>query len=146
MENLAEKLNKEFKANEIKAKVFAPYLGVAWVQYHQPGMEGARAGILTGHDLNRIEHGQEPFAKICLKPLSAITDEDATKVARIGCTHGEWIKDIIKKGRDWSLRGEMIDCLRSLGYDTRNYYLDGKTLHEAGLAVYKIVKDKVNHG
>jgi hypothetical protein len=136
-------------SNEIKAKVFAPYLGIAWVRYNNPFTEGMRAGILTGHDLNRIEHNKEPLAIIRLKPLSEITNEDAIEVDKIispkyseikhfhTATRGKvWIRDIFS-GNQVSNVVEVYQFLQSKGYDLPQYLLGGKTLQECGLAIYE---------
>ena len=92
--------------NETKAKVFAPYLGVAWVHYNKPMMEGARAGILSGHDLQRIEDGKEPYARISLKSLSEITKEDADIVASIFFKDTKLSFEIMHKYKD----GKVVLC------------------------------------
>lgn len=127
--------------NEIKSKVFAPYLGVAWVRYNNPYTEGMRAGILSGHDLQRIEHHKEPFAVIILKPISEISEDDANEIVKIsgGFPYRIESKHFEVKSMDSLYLSECVyitQFLQSKGYDMPQYLLGGKTLKEVGLAVY----------
>lgn len=61
--------------NETKAKVFAQYLG-------QPLNSGKKI-LLNGERLDEIATGERDSILI-LKPLSAITDNDAIQVTRLG--------------------------------------------------------------
>ena len=95
--------------NEIKAKVFAQYLGHR-VELDNGGSK-VRNRILCavggiddgGHEYLKLKMGtfahavfiKENSAKLILKPLSEITDEDAMEVANI-CNGGDGIKGIHK--------------------------------------------------
>lgn len=84
--------------------------------------------------------------KLLLKPLSAITDVDVIEVAKeLGLGHFKDTEGFIKamkEGENLKV-GKMLknvfayQYLQSKGYDLPNYYLNGKTLQEVGLAIYE---------
>lgn len=78
--------------NELKAKFFALYYDQ--VVYMEGGMP--QPGFVNGSRIGFILNGNGIDAHLLLKPLSAITDEDAIKVAKI--------------------EGYTYDYLRSRGY------------------------------
>ena len=82
---------------------------------------------------------------LILKPISAITDEDAIEVGKFWYENFNLSEDakllIQRVKQDLSdpkimLPFEAGQFLQSRGYDLPNYLLDGKTLQEAGLAIY----------
>ena len=122
---------------EIKAKVFAQYLG----QY-----VNSSKGICVLRDMDFIDS----LDWIQLKPLSVITDEHAKELAELkGNENPLYIiasfrgQPEYKKGPDqriinWFLeQTKFYQFLQSKGYDLPNFYLGGKTLQEAGLATYE---------
>lgn len=84
---------------------------------------------------------------LILKPLSSITDEDAIEVAKYWYSPVTYIvsnRDLaIKKTKEYLENPEVMlplgagQFLQSLGYDLPQYLLGGKTLKEAGLAIYE---------
>lgn len=84
---------------QLKAKAFAPYLGVAWVHYNRPGFEGSRAAILYGFDLEKIYNNKEPYARLSLRHISAIRDEEAIDIAKIQMPGASDIK--IERNKHW---------------------------------------------
>jgi hypothetical protein len=153
--------------NEIKAKVFAQYLGqYSYKDYSAQGL-GIRREKLVGVEENGIiwiwdalSHRAEnrPDAKLILKPLSSITDEDAIEVAKLQQEYEQKEEIRVAFSIDEKNNG-CLDCLieykgyshdywqpvysptfqylQSKGYDLPNYLLGGKTLKEAGLAIYE---------
>lgn len=114
--------------NDTKAKVFAQYLG-------QQVLWGGTEGVLWSYNL----HGASDVvlgAKLILKPLSKITDEDAQDLgyedAEIFIATSPWLKKYHGDKSFWDAQ-----ILQSKGYDLPNYLLNGKTLQEAGLAIYE---------
>lgn len=67
--------------NEIKAKIFAQYLG----QNILIGKTIQGAKIVTGFTISVISAGESPSLKLLVTPLSKITDEDAIEVAKMAC-------------------------------------------------------------
>jgi len=126
--------------NEIKAKVFAQYLG----QYVICDSEYHGKKELNGRSLFGL-----PPCKIILKPLSAITDEDAIEVAQLimggfeALKNGKAFIKQIDKRESMVLHFHPLNTfqafqfLQSKGYDLPNYLLGGKTLNEVGLAIYE---------
>lgn len=138
--------------NEIKAKVFAQYLG----QYF-------KVGVFSG-DLKNINIETDlSNTMLVLKPLSSITDEDAIEATKhfgrapfifervndsievgffdrgvISIGFNGKISDagseITRQGIDYFIS---YQYLQSKGYDLPQYLLGGKTLKEAGLAIYE---------
>lgn len=136
--------------NEIKAKVFAQYLG------QKVNAEGSRLELISvcfnhivcyNPPIGEVEGDEVEFdfsIYLMLKPLSAITDEDAIEVAKITqeneSYHNAGVGKMVVKGK-WKFNMEKYffihQFLQSKGYDLPNYLLGGKTLHEAGLAIYE---------
>lgn len=154
--------------NEIKAKVFAQYLGQK-IKWNVMGLD-MEAELVVYNPYTNYSDGIElsglsskPDSKLILKPLSAISDEDAIEVAKILGFSSPFISHQdsgrITIGSDngglsiWH-DGEILsddsiggNCapvllfayqyLQSKGYDLPQHALGGKTLHEAGLAIYE---------
>jgi hypothetical protein len=127
--------------NEVKAKVFAQYL------YQKVLCTGTELVVL-----DKTWNWSHPSFKLILKPLSAISDEDAIKVVKIVEPMASEIhiaKDEIiftfPYGDDICSSSIHLDylpfnigqLLQSKGYDLPNYHLDCKTLFECGLAIYE---------
>jgi len=123
-------------SNEIKAKVFAPYI------YQKVLHNGAELVIL-----DKSWNWSHPSFKLLLKPLSAISGEDVDWLRTllddnsyeyidfediINGLNGTYSYNII--GSVWE---EIISGLRQRGYDFKNALLNGQTLHEAGLCYYE---------
>lgn len=94
------------------------------------------------------------IAKPILKPLSAISDVDAVKVAKAGLPNkindylwssntGKEFAQYISEGKSWSFYYKtahwisIYQKLKDLGYDVPLLALGNKTLEQAGLAIYK---------
>ena len=156
--------------NENKAKVFAQYLGQK-IELDNGGSKVRNRKLIAVGGIDDVEYvklrlgdpGKNQFVhsvffrdetfKLILKPLSAITDQDAIEVATYnGYDFEDFDNDrlvIIGKKIAKSLGGvntETLDpqdliftyeSLRYKGYDLPNFYLKGKTLKEAGLAIYE---------
>lgn len=139
--------------NEVKAKVFAQYWGQkvkaivhgaesdTWVEYgrivHLP---------LDADDDYEIDDGEGLYhayvlpenLKLLLRPLSAITDEDALNAYEI--YHGnrqatEHAAMVVIE--TLAIKASVFQYLQSKGYDLPSWLLGGKTLKEAGLAIYE---------
>lgn len=145
--------------NEIKAKVFAQYLGEVLTCHRGSGiLEGVSIGapemfVITANENSRIteyfENNED--ATLFLRPISAITDEDAIEVAKLGqitgvsedkfALHGRLLlghyiqRQTNVSGLSWFA---ILQYLQSKGYDLPHYLLGGKTLKEAGLAIYEV--------
>lgn len=148
--------------NDIKAKVFAKYLGQKW----QWDLRGTPILKLYPSDLTEIERFEfGNNVKLILKPLSAITDADAIEMANLfgGITgnvtinrptdlynadihftvqihQGEkdtWRSFCVPKYIDANTPNSFCQFLISKGYDIPNYLLQYKTLHQTGLAIYE---------
>lgn len=151
--------------DKIKAKVFAQYLG----QQVETKHNFEDKGIVSPALLDLILEGALTLegwwegAKLILKPLTEITDEEAVEMARlfngiegpikinrptdINNPDIHFVVQVYneKPFKDWCFpktwsdaRGVMFyQYLQSKGYDLPNYYLGEKTLLEAGLAIYK---------
>lgn len=137
--------------NEIKAKVFAQYLGhiCRYDMEGRPFRGTDKNELLTTENLALLCFSNH--RKMVLKPLSAITDEDAIYLAKV--VYPDWKtrfddsfnfsgigRDIVcatYKGRYSEIKLNYAQFLQSRGYDLPQYLLDGKTLHEAGLAIYE---------
>ena len=138
-------------SNEIKSKIFAQYYGQLCLA-KLPTLEVKQQLVVDGDLLS--EKGQKTFKDIqlILKPLSAITDEDAKEVSIVGLPKQDYIwcatsgKDLVKiidnkkcwsfyyKNADWfSVKQKLID----LGYDVFCPLIGNKTLKEVGLAIYE---------
>ena len=135
--------------NEIKAKVFAQYIFNPCVI-----TMSETKGIVETIVIGLIQKGEGHF-KLILKPLSTITDEDAIEVAKIMASPHiamrlEKDDTRIRDAKYWIRNGliatfncngykalEAFQFLQLKGYDLPNYLLGGKTLNEAGLAIYE---------
>lgn len=151
---------------EIKAKVIAQYVGqmCQTITRAAGGEEGKPFRYLKGQ-LKEIDMGMvdsfmgvllenEPIqenhenyntnqCKLILKPLSAITDEDALEIQRIydGEFHQAVAGDKVKRGKKFAndnfLCYEAYQYLVSKGYDIKHRLLGHLTLQQAGLAIYE---------
>lgn len=124
--------------HEIKAKIFAQYLGQKFIDaktkdYLEHKMNTANLDIMySTHDWDDI--------KLVLTPLSEITDEDAIGVSKIigdsqklcDELHSDRGKRILNSKKENFM---LFQYLQSKGYDLPNYLLGGKTLIESGLAI-----------
>lgn len=136
-------------SNEIKAKVFAQYLGQRILV---KSLTNYTCDLVLNNPYNDHRNGMELKSAIfnnailILKPLSQISDEDAIEVAHIG--YGVERKQKINENKDRYIKNVKIyflnnptafvyQFLQSKGYDLPNYYLDGKTLFESNLAIYE---------
>src|SRR3990167_4382186 len=146
--------------DEIKAKVFAQYLGqkVKCVSREDdiPEVTDFIVNIFKDELIgvgNYEFYFNEDDIKLLLKPLSSITDEDAIEVTKIldisYSKTGEqeyydlagfvdYIENEFFNEKIYSVKSIIIltQFLQSKGYDLPNYLLDGKTLFESGLAIY----------
>jgi hypothetical protein len=89
--------------------------------------------------------------KLILKPLSEITDKEVLEVAklngyRVDGSYKNYTLEITKDallGKRPDVKIINVECwqyLISRGYDLPQYLLGGKTLKQAGLAIYKKLK------
>ena len=162
-------------SNEIKAKVFAQYLG-QMIELDNGGSKVRNRKLIAVGGIDdqeylklRLGSAEKGFAhaifikndvcKLILKPLLSVTDNEALKIAKL---YGvDTLPDtdeplpvgvIINKGRSivFCIKGSMDTSFYSIqkiiliyqylqleGYDTPQYLLGGKTLKEAGLAIYE---------
>ncbi len=157
-----------------KIKTFLPYMGQMVTIPEDYRFDGyrtdAKMGEITGicGDFIKINDisGFYPYwnFKLVLKPLSAITDQDAIEMAKLfGGVDGKIIlnrpeelnnKDIhftvqvytnepeftsYSTPKYWkdSYGMDAYQWLQSKGYDLPSFYLGGKTLRESGLAIYE---------
>ena len=150
----------ESVTNEVKAKVFAQYLGckTAGIFENDFILKGVFQSAYEDNDFIAAIGSKEVFIeqhevyvedlKLILKPLSSITDEDAIEVAKIlkpndEHTHNsEYGKMYVKQLFDGVMHTAMkyfslYQFLQSKGYDLPNYHLNGLTLKEAGLCIYE---------
>lgn len=134
---------------EIKAKVFAQYWGQTILQ--TPGVNGLFE--VNGIDLE--DSSVFPHCKLKLKPLSSITDEDAIEVAKLifeksyssdkkhdqlvlqKCQAEVFVKTMNDTPNTGVEKLFIYQFLQSRGYDLPQHLLNGKTLKEAGLAIYE---------
>lgn len=151
-------------SNEIKAKVFAQYLGQKCYRGGTPDeklisvdIENNAYGFSDG-DVFSGKYTTE--LKLILKPLSSISDEHLYQCLTI-CFGEDWDKGETETfKRTWFevLKTELVDgfgsvqmnikpyfsqvwqikdFLISQGYDMENHLLGGKTLHECNLCIYE---------
>lgn len=66
---------------EQKSRIFALYIGAPVRYTNLSGYTSSQ--IIDVHEIGRVAEGGAAFYKIILRPLSAITDEDAIEVAKI---------------------------------------------------------------
>jgi len=147
------------KFNEFKA--YTQYLGCQVFIPENYGFDGmktdAKQGVFSGikDDFIRIDNisGFYPFKNfpLILKPLLEITDEDCSILANLNPIHrwrgliskwngksDEGLVAIVKEDLDNIIEfEEACVYLREQGYDFPNNYLNGQTLEEHKLAVYK---------
>jgi hypothetical protein len=180
--------NKMKISNETIAKVFAPYLfqnlecviktGDHWQQRSYLYEVNSSEVIVSGKSFPFSRPVRFNECKLILKPLSAISDEDAIEVAKLlndKCKHFSLVREnpltrvyvkrtesdndgaIVEFNRNhfwYEYDGNTIPVhsdvhlhcyqfLQSRGYDLPMWQLGGKTLHEAGLAIYE--NDKINN-
>jgi hypothetical protein len=122
--------------NEIKAKVFAQYLGQ---QFIYSGTNDNSTNELDTERLDLIfKENDFGECKLLLTPLSEISNKDAIELGKMAFPLYEeelqlfYGRKIINEKRISFLRGQF---LQSQGYDLPNYLLGDKTLIEAGLAI-----------
>ena len=139
--------------NEIKLKVALQYYGCDFLScYNIENNPVIQPFVRPNTDPDLYEPDFENKRDLLiLKPLSAITDEDGIKTLKILYPHIEKeanIGEIRYLFKEFTyLEGkvycnpektiQVYQCLQNLGYDLPHYLLEGKTLHEAGLAIYK---------
>lgn len=121
------------------------------------GMVPDFMGVLLDNeaDKSNYKYFNPNESKLILKPLSDIIDEHAIEVGKIhrylDCKHHtslevgrSFCRSLISGDTyyDYSLPNilEAIQYLQSQGYDIPHYLLNGQTLQQAGLAVYKKTK------
>lgn len=170
-------------SNEVKAKVFAQYLG----QKVYIGGKKYVLGALTTTDRKNVDlfYACDNVSQMLLRPLSEITDEEIKELVKIFLNKEPSVFSIERVDKDFIIaqynlvetpgekfsqiqmtlviNGERIEnvwnyrypkgtagsredhghinmCyqyLQSKGYDLPSWYLGGKTLKEAGLAIYE---------
>ena len=91
--------------------------------------------------------GNYPITDLILlkRPLSSITDEDAIEVVKIASLNLErsntnfpaFKKFVLGYCQSNGFNHNVFQFLQSKGYDLPHYLLGGKTLKEAGLAIYQ---------
>ena len=138
-------------ANEIKAKVFAQYLGQKYGFYDGAVVYPPIFSKFELYEVNLNDSYLLEKYRLVLKPLSAITDEDKEYCYHLYCENCSYdytqdysgIKDAVNH---WlKNHSKNIICflatqhqfLQSKGYDLPQYLLGGKTLQESGLAIYE---------
>ena len=122
--------------NTIKDKVMLPYFG--------------QKVLVIGGDVvmfDKTWNWLHPVFKLKLKPLSSITDEDAIEaiqLIKVANTSFGFITKFspIEKIKKVLLESKVLpfntgQYLQSKGYDLPSYHLGGKTLFEAGIAIYE---------
>lgn len=151
---------------EIKAKVIAQYIGQmcetvtrqsggekgkpfrylkGQLKEIDTGMVDSFIGVLLENEKDPSNHTNynTDQCKLILKPLSAITDEDALEIQKIydGEFHNAVAGDKVKRGKKFAndkfLCYEAYQYLISKGYDIKHRLLGHLTLQQAGLAIYK---------
>lgn len=131
------------ESNEIKAKVFAQYLGQKFILPNEDN--GKQKFELRGCSIENIqEYSKWASAILILKPLSEISDEDATELVKLHkpSENPLYVKQsFVEKSqpfiRNWVINNVInYQFLQALGYDLPHFLLGGKTLHEAGLCIY----------
>lgn len=133
--------------NETLARVYGMYIGAKITL--KSASDPNKQLFLNGQRLAHLqEFNQWEQCKLILRPLSALTDEDAVEVGKLyeyaGITTGWQKKHFLLVGKDFiedtsinSLPLRISDFLRTRGYDLPCYLLDGKTLRESNLATYE---------
>jgi hypothetical protein len=143
--------------NGIKAKVFAQYLGCLYIRDEKD--ENCLRRSLDGSSILGIGEGITNWenAKLILKPLTSITDEDMIWVydtthnlheqrklhpERLNTPSLKDIKEQLNNGYahytgGWLCNTWVFQYLLSKGYDLPQLLLEYKTLQESGLAIYE---------
>ena len=109
------------------------------------GMVDGFIGVLLENETDQSNHiyYKPGAAKLILKPLSAITDDDALEIQRIYDGDKGYFEQQyrIVRGKsfakDPSLNYEAYQYLIGKGYDIKHRLLGHLTLQQAGLAVYE---------
>lgn len=129
--------------NETKAKVFAQYLGQRIIENENNRF----TGILESCGLTLMTVSNDEYISdfivdanvvLILKPLDKITYEELNQLEQqtgIKVQRGEIKFSIFTKSVHEGII--ITQFLQSKGYDLPNYLLNGKTLHESGLAIYE---------
>lgn len=135
--------------SEVKYKAAMQYYGCKILVCHnlegKPVIEDF-AGINIVFDLYAPDFDNKRDLLI-LKPISAISDEDAVECLKIHemiqHSNGMYVTEFshiskikIAIQAITVFRADAYQFLQSKGYDLPNYILGGKTLKEAGLAIY----------
>ncbi len=119
--------------NEIKALL--PYVGCK-AKYEWNNELGVELnGTLTLSIIKSLhdENGVILWVKLLLRPIESLTDEEAVKMGFLNSA------DFLESSR---ITIDQVGCflhyqyLQSIGIDLPSFYLEGKTLKEAGLALY----------
>ena len=167
-----EETPREAISKEIKAKVFANYLGEEIIVPDQTENSTLAAVNINGYIFTEDcdSDGGYPIedCKLILKPLSSLTDEHAIEVVcfkekilkgfevvkiwryeKHMAVEFKWISDGVNNADGFSYSGngigfrakdltvEQYQMIVNFGYDIENYHLNGKTLKQAGLAIYE---------
>lgn len=123
-------------SKDIKTKVLAYYLGQPFkVILNDKSFQTTECNLGTIQLLN-------PEDVLVLKPLSAITDDEAANVFDLEYPDNSVLKstkiDRVKLWiTDYNLSFIAVQYLQSKGYDLPHYLLGNKTLFETGLAIYE---------
>lgn len=144
-------------------KVLAQYIGHPVIYVGEKEL-GGQYYPKEKYELSGVrEHDTAPFLlslvgnyvsadkfKVILKPLSQISKKDSDEVVKImSYKQKDTLKNIL-----YTVKFKILDStspekaietyqfLQSKGYDMPHYLLGGRTLKEAGLAIYKKVKLK----
>lgn len=149
---------------EESARVFAMYFGeeIQYARHDEGSIEPRQVGrvldaqcLLTLLELSDISGVENHITsvRLLLRPLSALSDEDAVEVARILCFRGDnvpaQVRDLFTQQDSWLRKN--TDCFKFLsaaqhliaqGYDlplfiTPGHPDNGKTAIEIGLAIAK---------
>ena len=144
--------------NDIKAKVFAQYLGQKARLTGNVTLSTLRGVLINDHKhwcvwlTGKTQSSEESKGlsyaiedcKLILKPLSEITDEDAIEVCKLQWgnhyTENKLINALLSSVRSIEPQAYFANAyqfLQSRGYDLPQYLLGGKTLHECNLAIYE---------
>lgn len=131
-------------SNEVKAKIFAQYLGQKILFAHQD--KWVDGMFCTPSTLNNIEVGltNHTNLKLILKPnpkSMAFDEEDYLSFKKIEAISGELLKNATNKSDFFEkmILNSFLSYQYSIsrGIDLPQYFLNGKTLQEAGLAIYE---------
>ncbi len=133
---------------EIKAKVLASYLGQQVI--NSAGTKFTMHGVRLSGTVY-VGEGMEycTIYKLILKPLTKLSDEDAKEIAMliggnhlhiITCFRGQ--PEFEKKPDERMIKAfisqsAVYEFLQYKGYDLPQRLLQGKTLEQAGIAIYE---------